>query len=114
VGATCLEAEAQGQHLLIVFTDGKDNTSDALGWSATKVREILTTLQEQSGWVGVFLGAFPEAVPVGVAMGFTANNCLVFPSDQIPTAFQQLQRATERYLTASPQERKQLTTGGIF
>jgi hypothetical protein len=114
VGETCTTAPQQGQHLLIVFTDGRDNTSDTFGWTAAKVREVLTTLQDQEGWLGVFLGAFADAVPVGTSMGFTPANCLVFPSDQIPEAFRRLQQATQKYLTASPQERKLLTAGGLF
>jgi hypothetical protein len=114
IGDTCTTATSAGQHVLIVFTDGGDNTSQNFEWSASAVQTLLATLQEQQGWLCVFLGAFPDALVVGKQMGFAPGNCLVFTTDQIPEAFQRLTGATQTYLTASPQERKLLAAGGIF
>jgi hypothetical protein len=114
VGVTCTQAEVAGQHLLIVFTDGRDNRSAELGWHVGQVLTLFTTLQQEQDWCGVFLGAFPEALEVGTAMGFAPTNCLTFASDRIPEAFRRLRQATRRYLTAGAQERKLLTQGGLF
>jgi hypothetical protein len=114
IGETCLKLEEGRQHLLCVFTDGMDNRSDEFGWSAEKVKTVLTTLQEQGQVCGVFLGAFPEALEVGTSCGFSPGNCLMFPNDSIPEAFQHLKRATQKYLTASPRERQLLTAQGVF
>jgi hypothetical protein len=114
VGETCTTATNAGQHVLVVFTDGADKTSRHFEWSVSAVCTLLTTLQEQQGWLAVFLGAFPDAVAVGKAMGFQPGNCLTFRTDEIPEAFARLRTATQRYLAAGPQERKLLATGGVF
>ena len=112
VGDTCTTAAPDGQHVLIVFTDGKDNMSAE--WTASKLYMLLKTLQEEHQWLCVFLGAFPDALDVGRSMGFAEGNMLVFTADQIPDAFKQLQVATGRYLDAPAAQRKQLAAGGIF
>lgn len=114
VGDTCTTAPATGQHLLVVFTDGLDNTSAQFDWTSSKVFMLLKTLQEVNDWCCVFLGAFPEALEVGKDMGFLSGNCLTFASDRIPEAFQSLQRATQKYIAASTQERKLLAAGSMF
>lgn len=102
------------QHILVLFTDGEDCALDPL-WTAAKVKEVLTTLQEVDGWLAVFLGAFPEALNEATAMGFAPGNSLVFSTDHIPEAFKTLQDATQQYLLLkTPKERKRLAVGGIF
>ena len=113
VGETCTTAAGDGQHILVVFTDGKDNASGSWAWTAQKVATILETLQTEKNWLAVFLGAFPEALPVARCMGFQAGNCLVFER-QIPEAFQSLTKATQQYLAAGTAARKLLTTRGVF
>jgi hypothetical protein len=114
IGETCTTADASGQHLLVVFTDGMDNRSDEFAWTAEKVKTVLTTLQQDGGWCAVFLGAFADALEVGTALGFSPGNCLMFPNDAIPDAFQRLKNATQRYLAAAPAERKLLAATGVF
>jgi hypothetical protein len=113
VGQVCTTATQTGQHVLVVFTDGEDCAPEPV-WSAGQCHELVTTLQEHTGWLCVFLGAFPKALDVGRSMGFHAGNCLTFPGDQIPQAFEHLRQATQRYLAAPAPERKRLATGGIF
>jgi hypothetical protein len=114
VGETCTTADSAGQHVLVVFTDGMDNTSIKFEWTHSKVYMLLQTLQQQQQWLCVFLGAFPEALAVGKQMGFQSGNCLVLTTDQIPEAFQKLLQATQKYVAASPQERKLLAQAGVF
>ena len=99
--------------MLVVFSDGEDCAPEPV-WTAGQVRELLTTLQDHAGWLCVFLGAFAAALDVARSMGFHEGNCLTFPGDQIPHAFEHLRRATQRYLAAPVPERKLLATGGIF
>jgi hypothetical protein len=113
IGTTCTTAAPAGKHVLIVFTDGHDTTRGG-SWTAPTVQTVLQTLQADTGWLAVFLGAFPEALAIGAAMGFTPGNCLAFPTDHIPEAFHRLQEATQRYLQAGPEARKLLVAGGIF
>ena len=115
IGETCTPAmDIPAHHLLIVFTDGMDNTSGVYGWTSEKVCTLLTTLQQKHDWLAVFLGAFKEAVGLGYTLGFARGNCLMFTTDQLPEAFEQLRRATQKYLAAAPPERKRLAAGGIF
>jgi hypothetical protein len=114
VGEVVTTVHGTGQHVLVIFTDGWDNTSMDFDWTSAKVSLLLRTLQAEDNWLCVFLGAFPEALEVGTELGIAKNNCLTFRSDQIPAAFQQLTRATARYLLAAPVERKLLAAKGIF
>lgn len=112
LGTVLTQATEPGQHLLIVLTDGMDGNSSH--WTAHQVHELLTTLHAENDWLCVFLGAFPEALAVGTALGFTPGNCLVFGSEHIPEAFAHLTTATAVYLQASPAARKLLAQSGIF
>jgi hypothetical protein len=112
IGALTTTALDQMQHVLITFTDGADTSSEA--YTATGVAELLTTLQEHSGWLCVFLGAYPDALATARTLGFHEGNCVTFAGEQIPEAFLTLQRATQRYLAAAPADRKLLAAGTFF
>jgi hypothetical protein len=112
VGTVVTQASEPGQHILVVFTDGLD--SDSEQWTPGQVHELLTTVQSESRWFCVFLGAFQAALDTATALGFLPGNCLVFGSEKIPEAFEQLRRATETYLLATPPERKLLAQSGVF
>jgi len=104
--------QSPGQHILVLFTDGMD--SEGLSADALGVVKAYVTEAQADGWLCVFLGAYPEALETGKAMGFPADNCLVFTSDKIPEAFTTLTEATQRYLSAPVATRKLLTQGGFF
>jgi hypothetical protein len=112
VGTVVTQASEPGQHILVVFTDGLD--SDSAQWTIGQVHELLTTVQSESRWLCVFLGAFQAALATALDLGFREGNCLVFGSEKIPEAFERLRRATETYLIASPQQRLLLAHGGVF
>jgi len=101
-----------GQHILVVFTDGIDN--QGLDDNVLAVVRPSVTGVQADGWLCVFLGAYMDALETGKAMGFPADNCLVFTSDKIPEAFKTLTDATQRYLGAPVAQRKLLTQGGFF
>ena len=113
VGEVCTQATGTGQHILVLFTDGEDCALEPR-WTAAKVHTLLTTLQEADGWLCVFLGAMETALQEAGRMGFLPGNTLSFPADQIPQAFRDLQKATQKYLNAGKAERKLLAAGGIF
>jgi hypothetical protein len=112
LGAVVTQAIEPGQHVLVTFTDGMDGDSEQ--WTATNVHALLTTVQTESHWLCVFLGAFKEALAVATELGFLSGNCLVFGSERIPDAFERLRRATETYLLATPPARKLLAQSGVF
>ena len=112
LGPVTTTALDQMQHVLIVFTDGDDTASEH--YTAGIVAELLTTLQEESGWLCVFLGAYPDALATARTLGFHDGNCVTFAGEQIPEAFRTLQRATQRYLAAPLADRKLLAAGTFF
>ena len=112
VGDVVTQASDPGQHVLVVFTDGMDG--DSTRWSPSQVHELLQTMQTVNDWLCVFLGAFPQALEVGSALGFAPGTCLVFGTERIPEAFERLRRATETYLLATPPARKLLAQRGVF
>ena len=98
-----------GGHLLVVFSDGM----------SSEPREIAASLRAfwpvHPGWLPVFLGAFPEALSVGLAMGIAEGNCLCFGTHEFPEAFARLTAGTTAYLLApTTKERKQLAQHGLL
>jgi len=117
IGETCSDiatGRGHGSQVLVVFTDGLDNISNVYGWTLEKTSDVLSGLVRTQGWLTVFLGAFPQALSVGRRLGFSAGNCLLLTTDQIPEAFRRLTKATERYLSAGPHQRKLLAQTGVF
>jgi len=117
IGETCsaiATGRSRGQQVLVVFTDGLDNSSPCYGWSLENTRDVLSGLLRREGWLAVFLGAFPQALEMGLRLGFHEGNCLLLSTDQIPEAFRRLTAATERYIAAGPHQRKLLAQTGVF
>ena len=108
LGATMAE-EGAGDHLLIAFSDGHDE--DSRQYTALNLPAMLAA---RPRWTMVFLGAFPDALRVGLALGCAEGNCLVFGSAGFPKAFAQLQAATARYLAGTSAERRLLGQSGLF
>jgi hypothetical protein len=113
IGETCMTPYPDAQHILVVFTDGLDNRSADCGWTLANAHAALTE-RTKYAWLGVFLGAMPEALDIGQALGFAKGNCLLMTTDTIPDAFRSLTFATQRYLTAGPGQRKLLAQVGVF
>jgi len=112
LGTVLTQHPEPGQHVLTIFTDGRDLHSQA--WTVERCAGMLATLQAEAGWLVVFLAAFAEGLTVAHALGVPEGNALVFPGTDIPAAFRQVQDAMQRYLAAPQAERKLLTTGGFF
>jgi hypothetical protein len=113
IGETCMTPYPDGQHILVLFTDGEDNHSADSGWTLANAHAALAE-RVKTDWLAVFLGAMPEALAIGQALGFARGNCLLMTTDAIPDAFQSLTFATQRYLTAGPGQRKLLAQVGVF
>ena len=98
-----------GDHLLVIFTDGISDTEN-------NARERITAFWPvHPGWLPVFLGAFPEALSAGLALGITEGNCLSFAARDLPEAFERLRDGTNRYLTTQkPEARKLLAAAGLL
>lgn len=70
------ESSRPGKVLVVVVTDGYENSSRE--WTASAVKELITEQQDKYGWDYVFLGANIDAVSVGADYGFKADKSLTF------------------------------------
>lgn len=70
------EAHRPGKVLVVVVTDGYENSSHQ--YTAEQVKEMVTTQQDVWKWDYVFLGANIDAVEVGAWYGFQADKSLTF------------------------------------
>lgn len=70
------EAHRPGKVLVVVVTDGYENSS--VEYSADKVKALITKQQDVYGWDYVFLGANIDAVATGALYGFKAGKSLTF------------------------------------
>lgn len=100
------------QHILVLFTDGLDTDDPPF----TEIQETAQRLTEAqaAGWLCVYLGAFADALPQGLACGFTPGNCLVFDAYAMAEAFARLEAGLQRYLAAGKAEQKLLAQHGLF
>lgn len=104
-----ISSAPDGDHLLVIFTDG---LSDDEEYGQARLAAFWPA---HPGWLPVFLGAFPDALSVGLALGIAEGNCLSFAARDLPEAFQRLADGTQRYLaTDKPAARKQLAAAGLL
>lgn len=83
--------------LFIVLTDGEDNQS-----RRADVNSIRRRLGErmEAGWTFVYLGAFEQALDMGLQMGFPEGNIKAFSNVEIGSAMAQTSMATTAYRSA--------------
>ncbi|MBJ7341189.1 vWA domain-containing protein [Mycolicibacterium sp.] len=75
------EAERPGQVIVLVMTDGLENSS--VEWTHEAVRAAVKRQEREYAWDFVFLGANIDAVAVGQNLGFSPDKSLTYAaSDQ--------------------------------
>ena len=70
------EADRPGKVIMVIVTDGYENSSRE--WSRAQIKELVTQQQDQWGWEFVFLGANMDAVAEGGSFGLSANSSLTY------------------------------------
>ncbi|MET9492334.1 vWA domain-containing protein [Nocardia sp. NPDC006630] len=70
------EAERPGTVILVVLTDGHENSSKE--WSHAAVKALITQQQDTYDWNFLFLGANIDAVAIGTDMGFSARQSITY------------------------------------
>ncbi|WP_405133781.1 hypothetical protein [Nocardia sp. NBC_01388] len=70
------EAERPGTVILVVLTDGHENSSRE--WSHAAVKALITQQQDIYHWNFLFLGANIDAVAIGTDMGFSARRSITY------------------------------------
>jgi len=98
------------QAVFVLYTDGEDTEQGSLESASA----LLHRVQEQEGWLCLFLGAFPGALVLGRELGFTEGNCLLCNPQHIATDFARLCSGLRTYLLATPAQQKLLAAHGVF
>lgn len=70
------EPERPGTVIVVVLTDGHENSSRE--WSHTAVKSLITQQQDVYNWNFLFLGANMDAVAIGTQMGFDPSNSITY------------------------------------
>ncbi|MFC6010072.1 VWA domain-containing protein [Nocardia lasii] len=70
------EAERPGTVIVVVLTDGHENSSRE--WTHAAVKSLITQQQDVYNWTFVFLGANMDAVEVGSNLGFDPGSAITY------------------------------------
>lgn len=73
------EAERPGHVIVVVMTDGHENSS--VEWTHEAVSAAIKRQEAQYSWHFVFLGANMDAVAVGALMGFSADRSMTYDAN---------------------------------
>ncbi|NNH73434.1 VWA domain-containing protein [Nocardia uniformis] len=87
------EHERPGTVIVVVLTDGHENSSRE--WSHTAVKSLITQQQDTYRWNFLFLGANMDAVAIGTGMGFSANQSITYAA--APQGVSGVFRAASQY-----------------
>nr|WP_198429247.1 VWA domain-containing protein [Nocardia bovistercoris] len=70
------EGERPGTVIVVVLTDGHENSSRE--WTHEAVRSLITQQQDVYSWDFLFLGANMDAVQIGAQMGFDPRRSITY------------------------------------
>ncbi|WP_227998157.1 vWA domain-containing protein [Nocardia australiensis] len=74
--ATRPEHERPGTVIVVVLTDGHENSSKE--WTHASVKSLITQQQDVYNWNFLFLGANMDAVAIGTEMGFDPKQSITY------------------------------------
>ncbi|MFE3189183.1 VWA domain-containing protein [Nocardia sp. NPDC059240] len=110
------EDERPGTVIVVILTDGHENSSRE--WSHSAVKSLITQQQDVWNWHFLFLGANMDAVEIGTKMGFSPKDSLTYSagSEGVSRAFRAASASSARKQASgyrryedpgfSPQERR--------
>lgn len=73
------EAERPGKVIVVVITDGEENSSQY--WTASRVKQIIETQKNVYAWEFVFLGANIDAVETAARFGIDQRSALNYDAN---------------------------------
>ncbi|WP_405167613.1 VWA domain-containing protein [Nocardia sp. NBC_01499] len=99
------EQDRPGTVIVVVLTDGHENSSKE--WSHTAVKSLITQQQDVYDWNFLFLGANMDAVAIGAQMGFDPGNSITYAAapQGVSGVFRAASASSARLQTA-PREAK--------
>lgn len=74
--ASLPEHERPGAVVLLIATDGEENSSQE--WTLAQVKDLITRQREVYGWEPMFVGANIDAISVGASLGVAAHNSMSY------------------------------------
>lgn len=74
--STCEEDKRPGQVIIVIITDGHENSSRE--WKWTTVKELIKNQESQWSWKFVFLGANIDAEAVGMDLGIDRGSTITY------------------------------------
>lgn len=77
------EAEAPGKTVVVIITDGMENSSKE--YHQDTIREMIHIQQKKHGWEFIFLGANMDAVKTAEGMGIASGRSANYRHDSIGT-----------------------------
>lgn len=75
------ESSRPGNVIVVVVTDGFENSSKE--WSQSAVKDLIKQQEDEWDWTFTFLGANMDAVNVGTGLGFKGEYSLTYNTDNI-------------------------------
>lgn len=75
------EAERPGHVIVVVLTDGHENSS--VEWTHEAVGAAIKRQESEFSWYFVFLGANMDAVAVGARMGFAPDRSMTYDASDV-------------------------------
>lgn len=74
------EAERPGKVIVVVLTDGHENSSQE--WSHEAVRKLITQQEQQYQWTYLFLGANMDAVAIAQQIGIGKDRAITYATSK--------------------------------
>ena len=78
------EAERPGHVVVVVMTDGHENSS--VEWTHEAISSAIRRQEREYSWYFVFLGANMDAVAVGARMGFAVERTMTYAASDVGVA----------------------------
>jgi uncharacterized protein YegL len=82
------EAERPGNVIVVVVTDGGENSSQE--WNAATVKELIKKQEDKYNWTFVFLAANQDAIAVGGQYGFNAGTSMTYDAANVGNTYSTL------------------------
>jgi hypothetical protein len=80
------EEERPSKVIVLVITDGQENSSRPIPYSKAKIKEMISHQEEKYNWSFIFMGANIDSVQEGGAIGISANNAINYSASAAGTA----------------------------
>lgn len=98
IGNTIKKIENQEKPMIVIITDGYENTSKT--FTHAHIKDLIS-IKESLGWKFVFLGANQDAIKVGSILGIAQESAMTFDTNNIYNAFEGLSCAVGRQVSGN-------------